>query len=260
MNKAKIREEVKKLNPIDDLMFRKMAEERDFCEEILRVILEEPDLVVLENKAQYDITNLQGRSVILDALCLLGDGRQVNVEVQRADDDDHQKRMRYNSSVLTANIMDPGKKFKNVPEVYAVFISEFDIFNSGRVRYHVDRVIRETRETVNNGFYEVYVNAAVKDGSDISELMSVFTDDTVYSDKFPVTSNIKHRYKETEKGRKTMNNILDRAINDINMLNMKLIELNRMDDLKRSVVDRDYQDKLFAELFPSMDEESRKGK
>ena len=34
-NKAKIREEAKKLNPIDDLMFRTMAEDKAFCEEIL---------------------------------------------------------------------------------------------------------------------------------------------------------------------------------------------------------------------------------
>ena len=38
-NKAKIREEAKKLNPIDDLMFRKMAEAPGFCQEILKVIL-----------------------------------------------------------------------------------------------------------------------------------------------------------------------------------------------------------------------------
>ena len=30
-NKAKIREEAKKLVPIDDVMFRKMAEDKAFC-------------------------------------------------------------------------------------------------------------------------------------------------------------------------------------------------------------------------------------
>lgn len=38
-NRARIREEARKLNPIDDLMFRKMAEDVQFCQEILRVIL-----------------------------------------------------------------------------------------------------------------------------------------------------------------------------------------------------------------------------
>jgi hypothetical protein len=31
---VKIREEARKLNPIDDLMFRKMAEDKEFCQEI----------------------------------------------------------------------------------------------------------------------------------------------------------------------------------------------------------------------------------
>lgn len=57
-NKAKIREEAKKLNPIDDLMFRKMAEDKGVCQEILRVILEEDNLVVLESIPQWTGANL----------------------------------------------------------------------------------------------------------------------------------------------------------------------------------------------------------
>lgn len=52
-NKAKIREEAKKLNPIDDIMFRKMAEEKEFCQEILRVILNDSNLIVIDSKAQW---------------------------------------------------------------------------------------------------------------------------------------------------------------------------------------------------------------
>ena len=37
-------------------------------------------------------------------------------------------------------------------------------------------------------FEEVYVNAKVKDGSEVSELMEVFVDDAAYNSKFPVTS------------------------------------------------------------------------
>jgi hypothetical protein len=64
-NRAKIREEAKKLNPLDDLMFRKMAEDKEFCQEILRVILEDDKLIVLETVPQWVGTNLQGRSIIL---------------------------------------------------------------------------------------------------------------------------------------------------------------------------------------------------
>ena len=100
-NKAKIREEAKKLNPIDDLMFRTMAEDKKFCEEILRVILSDSELTVLEAVPQYACTNPQGRSIILDAKCVLGSGRKIDIEVQRADDDDHKRRVRYNGAILT---------------------------------------------------------------------------------------------------------------------------------------------------------------
>jgi predicted transposase/invertase (TIGR01784 family) len=197
---VKIREEAKKLNPIDDLMFRKIAEDKEFCQEILRVILGDDKLIVLESIPQWTGTNLEGRFVILDAKCVKGNGSQVDIEVQKANDDDHQRRVRYNGAILTTNVSDPGIKFENVPDVTVVFISKFDIFDGNLPLYHVDRVVRETGKIVDNGFEEVYVNTVAKDDSEVSELMEVFVDDTAYNSKFPKTSAGKRRYKETESG------------------------------------------------------------
>jgi predicted transposase/invertase (TIGR01784 family) len=181
-------------------MFRKMAEDKEFCQEILRVILGDDELIVLESIPQWTGTNLQGRSVILDAKCVKGNGSQVDIEVQKANDDDHQRRVRYNGAILTTNVSDPGIKFENVPDVTVVFISKFDIFDGNLPLYHVDRVVRETGKIVDNGFEEVYVNTVAKDDSEVSELMEVFVDDTAYNSKFPKTSAGKRRYKETESG------------------------------------------------------------
>ncbi len=257
-NKAKIREEAKKLNPIDDLMFRTMAEDKAFCEEILRVILSDPALTVLESTPQYAGTNPQGRSVILDAKCVLGDGRKIDIEVQKANDTDHQRRVRYNGAILTTNLTDPGVKFENVPDVCVVFISRFDIFKGNCSLYHVDRVIRETGKVVDNGFEEVYVNAKVKDGSEVSELMEVFVDDAAYNSKFPVTSGSKRRYKTTEEGQQVMCEIMERLNREteqetrlrINQLNAILIKSKRYDDLERTTYDSDYQEQLLIELVP----------
>lgn len=157
-NKSKIRKEARKLNPIDDLMFRKMAEDKDFCQEILRVILGDDMLTVLEAIPQWTGTNLKGRSVILDAKCIKSNGTQVDIEVQKADDDDHQRRVRYNGAILTTNIADPGIKFENVPDVCVIFISKFDLFKGNLPLYHVDRVIRETGKTVNNSQTSIQEN------------------------------------------------------------------------------------------------------
>lgn len=205
---AKIREAARQLNPIDDPMFKKMAESKPFCQEILRVLLEDPKLVVESNEPQWAGTNLQGRSVILDAKCTLGNGTETNIEVQKSDEDDHQRRVRYNGAILTTNITDPGTHFKDVPDVCVVYITRSDFFHGNHALYHVDRALRETGEMVYNGFTEVYANATAKDGSDTAELLAIFTESNAYSEKFPETSARKRQFKETEGGTDEMGSIV----------------------------------------------------
>jgi len=212
----KYAERTKKLNPIDDEMFRKMAEDQEFCEEILRVILQDESLEVEELIPQNEIKNLQGRSVVLDALCHMQGGYYCHVEVQKANDDDHARRVRYSGACLTANISDTGIKFEGIPDVYIVYISKSDIFDSGLTICHVDNVIRETGEVVDDGLYRIFVNATVKDESDISELMDVFTQDDKYNyEKFPKTSKRKKRFKVGEEEQKEMSETMNQIIQEI---------------------------------------------
>ena len=205
----------KLLNPIDDLMFCKMAEHKEFCEEILRVILEDDELTVLEAIPQWQGKNLSGRSVVLDAKCVTGDGRQINIEVQKADDDNHLKRARYNASILTTNIAKTGKKFEFIPDVCIVFISKFDIFDRGLPLYHIDKVVRETGQVIDDGLTEIFVNTVNYDGSKPARLMKLFTDNDAYSnDEFPITSELKSRLKSSEGGSRAMNEILEKLISD----------------------------------------------
>ena len=205
----------KLLNPIDDLMFCKMAEHKDFCEEILRVILEDDRLTVLEAIPQWQGKNLTGRSVVLDAKCVTGDGRQINIEVQKVDDDNHLKRARYNAAILTTNISKTGTKFEFIPDVCIVFISKFDIFEGGLPLYHIDKVVRETGQVIEDGLTEIFVNTVNYDGSKPSRLMKLFTENDAYSnDEFPVTSELKSRLKSSEGGSRAMNEILEKLISD----------------------------------------------
>ena len=205
----------KLLNPIDDLMFCKMAEHKEFCEEILRVILEDDGLTIIEAIPQWQGKNLTGRSVVLDAKCVTGDGRHINIEVQKADDDNHLKRARYNAAILTTNISETGKKFEFIPDVCIVFISKFDIFDGGLTLYHIDKVVRETGQIIEDGLTEIFVNTVNYDGSKPARLMKLFTDNDAYSnDEFPVTSELKSRLKSSEGGSRAMNEILEKLISD----------------------------------------------
>ena len=100
--KEVLQKKIEELNIMDDSLFQKMAEDKEFCEEMISTILTQK-IKVIRVTSQNSVKNLQGRSVILDALCILEDGRTCNVEVQKANDDNHEKRVRYNTSCITAN-------------------------------------------------------------------------------------------------------------------------------------------------------------
>ena len=204
-----VQEIVKQLNIIDDTLFQKMAEDPGFCEEVISTVLEQK-VIVKQVTPQNSVKNLQGRSVVLDALCELENGDECNVEVQKADDDDHQRRVRYNTSCITANITEPGTKFKDVPDVIGIYISKFDMFQSRKTVYHIDRVVRETGEVQDNGLQEIYVNTKIDDGTDIAELMKIFTESDAYDfEKFPKVSNRKKQFKESEGGKEEMCDLVE---------------------------------------------------
>ena len=180
------RKRVQEFRPIDDTFFEVFANDVDVCQEILRVILQDPNLEVETVSVQTNYKNMIGRSVRLDALCTLGDGGMCNIEVQRADNDDHLRRARYHAACLTAGITDPGRQFKEVPTLYIVYITEFDFLHQNRTIYHIDRTIRETNTVVDDGQHEIFVNTKVNDGSDIAELMQCFYAERCAKSQIPV--------------------------------------------------------------------------
>lgn len=110
---------------------------------------------------------------------------------------------------------DTSTKFEFVPDVCVVFISTFDIFDGGLPLYHVDRIVRETKQIIENGFTEIYVNSVHYDGSKTAKFMKLFTENDIYDSKeFPVTSEIKARYKTTENGAREMSGVIDKLIKE----------------------------------------------
>ena len=259
--KKEFEEYARGLNPIDDLMFSKMAESKEFCEEILRVILDDDKLIVTENIPQCKVENLHGRSIIMDAKCVTGDGRHINIEVQKADNDDHLRRVRYNGSVLTTNITETGTKFEFVPDVCVIFISAFDMFKSGLPLYHVKKVVMETGQIVEDGLTEIYANAVIDNGSKFSKLMKVFTEnDTYNTDEFPVTSKIKARFKLDEGGAIKMDETLQKWMRESEEIGEKRGEKRGIQEGKKlgaknekikmagDVKKRGVKDELIAEI------------
>ena len=206
---------VQKLRPIDNAFFPVLGQDPGVMEEILRVILNDDTLTVEKVIAEYTLPNLPGRGVRLDSFCETGDGHRINVEVQKADDDDHIRRCRYNAAGMTWKEAEKGTRFKDLPDVCVVYITEHDFLHGGRTVYHVDKILRENGSIIDDGSSVIYVNTAVNDGSVISDLMRCFLQKTVNDPRFPRLSERVHQYKNTEKGAAEMCEELERYIDEI---------------------------------------------
>ena len=216
---------VKTLVPMDDVMFQKMCEDKATCQELISTILGEA-VTVVDVIPQDFIMNLQGRSVRLDCLCKLSDGTFVNVEVQKSDNEDHESRVRYNASVVTANETPKSTKFKDVARVIVIYITKFDIFEDNLPIYHIDRVVRETQKVRTDGFTEIYVNAEVRNhdtelNGNVTDLMSLFTNrDKFDYEKYPNFSKRKNTFTNTEKGENEMCEKVDSLIKQTRMFDL----------------------------------------
>ena len=264
---------VQKLRPIDNAFFPVLGQDPGVMEEILRVILNDDTLTVEKVIAEYTLPNLPGRGVRLDSFCETGDGHRINVEVQKADDDDHIRRCRYNAAGMTWREAEKGTRFKDLPDVCVVYITEHDFLHGGRTVYHVDKILRENGSIIDDGSSVIYVNTAVNDGSAISDLMRCFMQKTVNDPRFPRLSERVHQYKNTEKGAAEMCEELERYIDEITEeMQTKVVQLQASNSEKdralfenskiiseknKAITEKDKEIARLNELVASLSKNSR---
>ena len=185
---------------LDDDFMTKVFEDISCAELLLRIILNDEGIRVLEAHSQRGIKNLQGRSVKLDILAVDSHNRIFNVEIQRSDRGAGAKRARYNSALIDANVTEPGDQYEDLNETFVIFITENDVMKAGLPIYHIDRVVRETGKLFEDEEHIIYVNSQIKDETKLGRLMHDFscTDAKDMYDK--VLADRVRYFKEDERG------------------------------------------------------------
>lgn len=209
------REIVRRMNVMDDDFFTKIAEDVSCMEEILSVFLQEPELRLLWSRPQVHLRNCGTRSVTVDAMCESASGTLYSVEVEKSSRDDHQRRVRYNSSNIDTMYTEKGLNFKEIPNLCMVYLSKADFLRGGKCLYHVDRTVREESRAVENGMREIYVNARVNDGSEAAQLMQYMKDTRGDNPMFPRLSARVRYLKEDQEGVEQMSEAVEKYAQDI---------------------------------------------
>ena len=204
-------ETAERLRLIDDTLFRLVAEDIPACQEILRELLDDDGLEVIEAIPQRRLGGLN-RNIIVDLLCKTSDGNYINVEVQTGDYHDDFRRTRLHASIITAHETPKDTEFAIVPDVTVLYITEYDAAGRNKTVIKERHCLfdEDERIEVPDGETIVYATTAVNDGSSHSKLLQLFLRDDEFDDTdYPAISSRIRYFKGTEEGRENMCKAVD---------------------------------------------------
>jgi len=138
-------ESSQRLNPLNDYLFYKVMGEKGDEKQLLgflNAVLvgdtehsgKEPikSVEILENKA-FVADIISGKSCILDVRAILADGSKVNIEVQLRNEHNMDRRSLFHWSKMYSESLNKGQDYKELPNVIAINIVDFDFPKEGSV-------------------------------------------------------------------------------------------------------------------------------
>ena len=190
---------------MDDTFLSKCFENAPECIElILQIILDKKDLQVVTSQTEYPIKNLQGRGVRFDVFARDSEGREYDIEIQRADKGADPKRARYNSALLDANALKSGADFTKLRDTYVIIITENDVMGRGQGVYVFDRVDKKSGLDLGDGAHVVYANGMWRGDDALGRLMYDFNCRDADKMHYDVLKKRVSQLKDSQEGRHIM--------------------------------------------------------
>lgn len=211
MNKEDYYHAIKNLTLMDDDFFNVCLNDNiKAIQLILNIILNRDDLQVKSVKTQYNLPQVNNRSVRLDIYAVDSSDKEYDIEIQRANDGAIPQRARYNSASLDARMLEPGYKCKEVRESYVIFITENDILKGGEPVYSIERTyeVEGNQVLFGDGSHIIYINGAYKGDSKIGRLLHDLRCPDPARMYYKELSDTITFYKENEKGVQIMCNVM----------------------------------------------------
>ena len=201
---------LRQLRLIDDDFFSKCFDNDTACVQlVLQIVLDKPDLNVVDVRTQVFVENLLNRSVRLDVLATDSKGRKFNIEIQRSDKGAGRKRARYNSSMMDVNLLEKGNDFEALPETYVIFITENDVIGLGEAVYEIERCFVKSGKRCGEGSHILSVNGSYRDDSPVGKLMHDFSCTDPSDMCYNVLADRARFFKESKEGIAVMCKVLD---------------------------------------------------
>ena len=102
-----------------------------------------------------------------------------------------------------------GIDYSEFPDLYAIMISEFDIFKEEKTLYYAYRALLEYGSVENNGIREIYVNTKGQDRSKVTDLMKYILDSNGFNPLFPrISARVQYFKQENGGGKEEMGSLI----------------------------------------------------
>ena len=159
------------LNLMDRFLFSELIESAEAYKLILEIILEreinfkgEP---IAENEKRKE---LLGKIARLDVCAIGDDNRVYNAEVQKENENNMHKRMRYYGALMTSKLLPEGTiDYNRLSDLCMIVIAGFDMGGEGKYRYTVRRMYEGYPDKeVYDGEVILYLNTKGKDTAGVS--------------------------------------------------------------------------------------------
>lgn len=165
--------QIQAMNLFNDTFISVVFKDEGACLHLVRQLMQKPDLKIIACRTQNAIPMLISKSPRLDITAEDDKGTLYEIEIQRLEEPDPARRVRYYSSIMDSELLRKGATYDKLPEVYLFYLSEDDIWHGGRTVYEVQQFLSREAGLIpyDNGLHTIYVNAEVDDGSNIAKLM-----------------------------------------------------------------------------------------
>lgn len=135
---------LQELNLEDDFLFAKVMSDPEICKEFLEKLLniKIQKVEMPENQKTIDLL-LECKGIRLDIYVKDENNTVYNIEMQRSDNKNLGKRMRYYQGNIDIDCIQKGQDYRELTKSYVIFICTFDYFNEGRHKYTFENVCLE---------------------------------------------------------------------------------------------------------------------
>ena len=223
------------LNLSDFALFLSVMKVKEAYENVLSIILDEPDLTLKEVKVEQVVLNKSGRRAIrLDAWAQDTLNRQFDMEMQNdSRTDDVRRRSRFYQSLIDTPILKSGKgtRYRHLPSTAIIFITREDIFGRDLAMYTFREWCCEVPELpLDDGTCKIFLNMTSRKGRrELVSLLQYMKSSTLDNPEILVKDQrllnldrIVQEVKETEEWEAVKMNILEIGLERGKELGMEL--------------------------------------